>query len=1005
MSKRLQLRDLNVKRCLLLSSPIWLAAAASQGLSAQTTLSVSNVTQLRAAISTVNGDSNDYIIEMQSGTYVLTGAAGENANASGDLDLVKAAGTVAIQPASGATVIVDANGVDRVFHFNNGVNAPITLSGFTIQGGVAVDDGTTGGEGRGGAILKEGAGSLNMQNMVVSGNTAKGADGVDGMPGGPAANGTAGTSGGNGLGGGLYLASGNVNVTGGNWAGNAASGGKGGNGGAGGPQAGVTAGNGGDGAFGGNGHGGAVYLAGGQLTIDAAQVSSNSASGGDGGDGGDGGAAQGFPGNGGTAFFGGAGRGGAFYVNSGTLMIDTSTLDQNAAAGGVGGIGGAGGGGITGTSGRAGQVGANGGSAQGGAIFGASGTVSITDSTISNCTADGGDGGSGGDGGTGVNGGNGGAGGLGGFGHSAGVFVQNASITILQSTLSGNSAQGGDGGDGGDGGTAIAVGGNGGVGGGAGQSRGGAIYVRGTSITIQNSTVAASAATSAAPGAGGASGGGGGSPGSGGAASSSIGGGTFEDASSGAATNATSTIFADNTAASNPDAGGTLNATNCLIENGVTPSSGSGNVTGTDPALGSLQNNGGPTLTHAIAGGSAARNAGSNPQSLTTDQRGTGFTRDDGSGVDIGAYEFNGTALTNPPTVSDPGAAIRVNAANYAIMGSAPPNSLVRIYEDVNDNGSIDVGTDMVVGSQQLTGGGTAYSIAVALAQNTDNNFLATADDGTSGESIEVNVPTITEDSIAPSGPVVTTPAAPINTTGTSFAIGGTAEADALLRVYIDFNNDGIVNGADAVVGSQQLTGGGTNWSINTPITQSTTNNFVVTAVDGAGNESSAVNVPTITETTAPAISPPVISDPTSPVSLDAPSYTITGTAQPDSLVRIYSDLNDDGFVNGGDAVVAMQQLTGGAIAFAIPTTLAPGVANNFLATAEDASNNESLPTDVPTITETNPTSSSGGGGGGGGGCSTGESRWPGWALLGGLGAALLALLRSAFRRSVGASD
>jgi hypothetical protein len=89
----------------------------------------------------------------------------------------------------------------------------------------------------------------------------------------------------------------------------------------------------------------------------------------------------------------------------------------------------------------------------------------------------------------------------------------------------------------------------------------------------------------------------------------------------------------------------TVNATNSLIEK-ICPSpiceitiAGSGNLTGIDPMLASLANNGGPTRTHALIVGSPAIDAGSNPLSLTTDQRGTGFPRVVGGTVDMGAYE------------------------------------------------------------------------------------------------------------------------------------------------------------------------------------------------------------------------------------------------------------------------------------------------------------------------------------------------------------------------------
>jgi CSLREA domain-containing protein len=89
-----------------------------------------------------------------------------------------------------------------------------------------------------------------------------------------------------------------------------------------------------------------------------------------------------------------------------------------------------------------------------------------------------------------------------------------------------------------------------------------------------------------------------------------------------------------------------------------------------DPHIGPLANNGGPTQTHALLSNSTAIDAGddcvvqashcgdSNTIQLTTDQRGTGFSRQvdgpDGDAtatVDIGAYEMQ-TPLANLPDTS-----------------------------------------------------------------------------------------------------------------------------------------------------------------------------------------------------------------------------------------------------------------------------------------------------------------------------------------------------------------
>ncbi|MEZ5428755.1 MAG: carboxypeptidase-like regulatory domain-containing protein [Pyrinomonadaceae bacterium] len=129
--------------------------------------------------------------------------------------------------------------------------------------------------------------------------------------------------------------------------------------------------------------------------------------------------------------------------------------------------------------------------------------------------------------------------------------------------------------------------------------------------------------------------------------------------------NSGNSIYADNTAMSNPDFSGTLTSNNYnLVEDtsGTTISFAqirlkdvkfaqlaANDITGVDPMLGPLQNNGGTTQTMALLPGSPAIETG-NSFGLTTDQR--GFTRpvDDpntmnpgpvpGDLADIGAFEI-----------------------------------------------------------------------------------------------------------------------------------------------------------------------------------------------------------------------------------------------------------------------------------------------------------------------------------------------------------------------------
>jgi hypothetical protein len=90
---------------------------------------------------------------------------------------------------------------------------------------------------------------------------------------------------------------------------------------------------------------------------------------------------------------------------------------------------------------------------------------------------------------------------------------------------------------------------------------------------------------------------------------------------------------------------------------------GASNITGVDPQLLPLANNGGPTQTHKLATTSPAIDAGSNSKGLLSDQRGGGFVRtfnDPGvpnaaDGTDIGAFELQ------PPPVPPQVTALQVN--------------------------------------------------------------------------------------------------------------------------------------------------------------------------------------------------------------------------------------------------------------------------------------------------------------------------------------------------------
>jgi predicted outer membrane repeat protein len=250
---------------------------------------------------------------------------------------------------------------------------------------------------------------------------------------------------------------------------------------------------------------------------------------------------------------GGPGEGGGLYVAGGSASITGSTFLANQATGGRGGD----------WHGLGTTGGAAGGQGAGGGLYAAGGVVDVTDSTFSGNQATGGPGGS--------------PSGGGGQGRGGGIYDASSGLTITDSTLSGNSA----------------------------TTSGGGISAAGT-MTITGCTLA---------------------------------GNTGDVAVSGATVQVRNTIVAGNVAGTVASQG------HNLIGDGT----GSSGWTATDlvgtatnpinPQLGPLQNNGGPTETMALLLGSPAIGAGDPSGAPQWDQRGPGFPRVVHGRIDIGAFQ------------------------------------------------------------------------------------------------------------------------------------------------------------------------------------------------------------------------------------------------------------------------------------------------------------------------------------------------------------------------------
>ncbi len=113
--------------------------------------------------------ANTDTIALGFGTYAIGGAAGDQDNVSGDLDISGPSGPVAIQGQGPGSTTIDANDSDRILDILNAGN--LTVKGLTVTDGTIVND-------AGGGIRAQNA-DLTLIDTVVSANTINGTDPTD----------------------------------------------------------------------------------------------------------------------------------------------------------------------------------------------------------------------------------------------------------------------------------------------------------------------------------------------------------------------------------------------------------------------------------------------------------------------------------------------------------------------------------------------------------------------------------------------------------------------------------------------------------------------------------------------------------------------------------------------------------------------------------------------------------------------------------------------------------
>ena len=459
-------------------------------------------------------------------------------------------------------------------------------------------------------------------------------------------------------------------------------------------------GNGGDGGGGQPGLGGAICNQG-RLTLLGCQFFTNSAFGGNGGAGGTGGSGEFQAGNGGAGGSAAAAYGGAVH-NAGSLVASNCTFAANIAVGGNGGAGGAAGTGAF--SGLPGNGGAAGGA-------GGAGVSSVADAVVVNCTfADnsgfGGDSAAAGQ----LANGNGANGAAGGDAAGAGLWISGTGA-VTNCTFSANFVVGGSGGDGGAG---DFIGGSGGRGG---HGIGGSVYNAGA-LRFVNCTVADSGATGSTNGLGGT----GLTPGAA---------GPFGESRGDNLANGSGTFTLKNSvigySAVSANAYGTFADAGHNLSSDATPAlSHPRSQNNTDPLLGGLADNGGPTMTFVLYADSPCVNAGDDDACAPFDQRGS--TRPSGIQCDIGAVELAAPAILIQPTNS---VVIRGNTTTFTVSADSELPLLNYQWRFNGNDISGATGSSYTILTADATNAGL-YSVVV-------DNFLGSVT--SSNATLIVNVP------------------------------------------------------------------------------------------------------------------------------------------------------------------------------------------------------------------------------------------------------------------------
>lgn len=224
---------------------------------------------------------------------------------------------------------------------------------------------------------------------------------------------------------------------------------------------------------------------------------------------------------------------------------------------------------------------------------------------------------------------------------------------------------------------------------------------------------------------------------------------------------------------------------------------------------------------------------------------------------------LTGSTPTSPSSVN-----------NFTLSGTAEANSIVTIFNSVNCSG-----TPLATGTTNTSGN---FSLALTVLDNTSTTFYARATDAASNASACSSTSvTYIENSTPPSNPQLLTFSPLSQRNNNSPHLSGTTTP----RVSVNVFTDALCSSGTPTTGLSDANG---NFDISLSVADDTTTNFYVQATNTAGKSDCVGPNVYVEDSTAPATPTVRASTPNSPSDNNAP--TISGVAEADSSITIFSD-------------------------------------------------------------------------------------------------------------------